>query len=114
MRLVTEGRNRFVLLTRRHAIKVPSLRCWRDFLFGMLNNMNEATWHREHAAYCPVVWAAPLGLAIVMPRVQPLAPDVFAQLLRRRLLPPVRGVERKASSWGMLDGQLVATDYGWR
>lgn len=54
MQLITEGRNRFVILTDRHAIKVPSLRSWRDFLFGLLNNMREAQACHDHPALCPV------------------------------------------------------------
>lgn len=108
--LVTEGRNRFVILTRRHAFKVPSLRCWRDFLFGILNNLNEAEWHREHSDYCPVLWVSPFGLLLVMPRARRVADNEFHSLSA----PALPGVERKASSWGWLGGRLVALDYGWR
>lgn len=107
--LNTEGRNRFVILTRRHAIKIPSLRSWRDFLFGILNNLNERDRHREHPAYCPVLWSAPGGLAIVMPRAAILDDATFALADA----PAAPGAERKASSWGMLAGRLVAVDYGW-
>lgn len=109
IQLNTEGRNRFVILTRRHAIKIPSLRCWRDFLFGLLNNMNEAAW-ADDPAHCPVLWSAPLGLAIVMPRARMLSLDEFAQVAA--YLPPCRA-EMKPSSWGRVRGRLVAVDYGW-
>nr|WP_314469821.1 hypothetical protein [uncultured Sphingomonas sp.] len=112
IRLDTTGRNRLVLVTRRHAVKLPSLRCWRDFLFGLLNNLNEAAWHRDHADYCPVIWAAPLGLLLVMPRAQILNDMAFDHI--EWCLPALPGVERKASSWGWLGGRLVAVDYGWR
>jgi hypothetical protein len=112
MRLVTEGRNRFVLVTSRYAFKAPSLRSWRDFLFGLLNNLNEAAWHREHTGYCPVAWAAPLGLLLVMPRAQVLDEAEYAYI--ESFLPQLPGVERKASSWGWLNGEPVAVDYGWR
>jgi hypothetical protein len=109
-KLVLEGRNRFVILTRRNAIKIPSLRCWRDFLFGVLNNLNEAQWSREHAAYCPVRWISPLGFVLVMPRAERIAESDF----RDMSVPALPGVEMKASSWGLLGGRLVALDYGWR
>lgn len=112
MELVTTGRNRVVVVTRRWAFKLPSTRCWRDFLFGLLNNMNEAAWHREHHGYCPVAWAAPLGLLIIMPRVDILSDTDFCYL--DELLPQLPGVERKASSWGWLGEQPVAIDFGWR
>lgn len=107
--LNTEGRNRFVILTRRHAIKFPSLRSWRDFLFGVLNNLNERDSCRNHPAYCPVLWSAPGGLAIVMPRAKIMDDAAFAQIKA----PAAPGAEHKASSWGTINGRLVAVDYGW-
>lgn len=103
------GRNRLVLLTRRHAIKVPSLRCWRDFLFGLLNNMNEASWATE-PGHCPVLYAAPGGLLVVMPRARILTDAEFAAVDHDRLPPRA---ERKPDSFGWVGGQLVAVDYGW-
>ncbi|HEY0131642.1 MAG TPA: hypothetical protein VGB57_09570 [Allosphingosinicella sp.] len=93
-------------------MKLPSMRCWRDFLFGLLNNMNETAWHHEDRAFCPVLWSAPLGLAVVMPRAAMLGPGEFYDVAPK--LPALPGVERKASSWGRLNGELVAVDYGWR
>lgn len=107
--LVTEGLNRLVILTPRHAIKVPSLRCWRDFLFGLLNNMTEAEDCDREPFYCPVLWSAPLGLAIVMPRVRVLTEAEFPSVT----LPRGGCVEHKPSSWGWLGDRLVAIDYGW-
>lgn len=112
IRLDTTGRNRVVLLTARHAIKLPSPRGWRDFLFGLLNNLNERDWHREHDGFCPVIWAAPLGLALVMPRARVLTDAEHDHL--QAAMPALPGVECKASSWGWLAGRLVALDYGWR
>ncbi len=112
IRLDTTGRNRLVLLTACYAVKLPSLRSWRDFLFGLLNNMNEATWHREHPGYCPVIWAAPLGLALVMPRARVLTHVEHDRLVAN--IPALPGVEQKASSWGWLGDRIVAVDYGWR
>lgn len=107
--LNTEGYNRFVILTRRHAIKIPSLRSWRDFLFGLLNNMHEAQAQRSEPFYCPVLWAAPLGLAIVMPRVRVLTDQEWPAVT----LPAGGCAEHKPSSWGWLGDRLVAIDYGW-
>lgn len=105
------GRNRFVVLVGPWAIKVPSLRCWRDFLFGLLNNLNEAAWHREpKMAHCPVIWCAPGGFILVMPRARILT-DAEFELVRRRL-PPARA-ELKADSWGYVGRMLLAVDYGW-
>lgn len=111
MRLVTEGCNRFVVLTRRRAIKFPSLRSWRDFLFGLLNNLHERKISGDHPAHCPVQWADPLGLIVIMPRCKSIGPDEFESMASA--LPEGTMAERKCSSWGWLDGRLVALDYGW-
>lgn len=108
-RLVTEGRNRFVVVTRRYAVKFPSLRCWRDFLFGLLNNMHEAQAQRDHPAYCPVLWCSPLGLLLVMPRAEILCAGEFDPAA----LPSGTVAEIKPSSWGRLGDRIVAVDYGW-
>ncbi len=109
IRLVTEGRNRFVVVTPRHAIKFPSLRSWRDFLFGLLNNLHEAKASGEHSSHCPVLWCSPGGLLLVMPRA-----DVFDQAaFDTAEIPNGTSAEMKPSSWGSLGGRTVAVDYGW-
>jgi hypothetical protein len=111
MRLVLTGRNRFVVLAGRWAVKVPSLRSWRDFLFGLLNNLNEGEWATDPTmAHCPVVWRSPGGFILVQRRARILTDQEFVDL--HPALPPARA-EPKADSWGWLDGRLVAVDYGW-
>jgi hypothetical protein len=110
--LNTRGRNRFVLLTRSRAYKFPSLRCWRDFLFGLLNNQREAELGRSGShAHCPVLWYIPGGWLVVMPRVRVMSELEFAA--HKYALPALAGVECKPDSWGWLDGVPVAVDYGW-
>jgi hypothetical protein len=114
--LVTTGRNRFVVLTKRYAVKFPALRSWRDFLFGLLNNLNERQAHREDPAHrCPVLFVAPGGFLLVMPRVKELTEDEFrlhgpAKRFHDRRYQP----EAKPDSWGRsANGEIVAIDYGW-
>lgn len=38
----TYGITRFVFLTKHYAIKVPSLHSWKQFVWGLLANMQEA------------------------------------------------------------------------
>lgn len=67
VRIVTAGRNRLVILVGRWALKLPSMRCWRDCLFGLLNNLNERDRSRSGVlpTACPVLWCAPGGFGIV-------------------------------------------------
>lgn len=105
----TRGRNRFVFLCGSLALKVPSLRNWRDFLFGLLNNMNEAQWSKQDG-HCPVLFAMPGGFLVVMPRLRILTEEEFYDLDPAAL---VGRAEHKPDSWGWLDGRVVAVDYGW-
>jgi hypothetical protein len=114
MRLA-RGRNRVVVLTRRHAYKLPTPTSWPDFLFGLLNNMNEARrGKRGQQGYCPVVFALPGGWLTVMLRARPMLPAEWegfdAKAFCSRL-----GIkaEHKPCSFGWLNGRIVAVDYGW-
>jgi hypothetical protein len=103
-----------VLLTRRWALKFPALYSWRAFLYGLLNNMNEAQQGRGNSWACPVVARLPLGFLNVMPRCEPLKERQFEALnvaefcKQHRLV-----VEAKIDSFGVLNGLIVAVDYGW-
>lgn len=113
IRLNRQGRNRWVVLVGRYAVKFPSPRCWQDFLFGLLNNLREA---RDGAlpGRCPVVASLPLGLAVVMRRAEPLNEDEFASFPAYEFCRE-HGIsaEYKPDSFGKLNGRIVALDYGW-
>lgn len=112
----TRGITRTVFLVGRYAIKVPSWRMgWRFFLRGLLANMQEREFGRAGwDGLCPVLYGNRYGFVIVMPRADPIERDMtdveYDDLLARREyeLP----VERKTDSFGMLNGQIVAVDYG--
>lgn len=106
------GATREVLLVGRWAVKFPSARGWRLFLHGLLGNMQEALWAPHGAPdLCPVVFACPGGWVIVMARAEPAGdvytPEMAALRARQHDIP-----EPKASSYGWLDGRLVAVDFG--
>jgi hypothetical protein len=75
---------------------------------------------RRRAMLCPVLAHLPFGLAICMPRAQPLSEREKEQLIDADAfpdwdyVPPDEGepFEYKATDWGRLpDGRLVALDY---
>jgi hypothetical protein len=118
------GLTREVILTRRYAIKLPKLsRGWQLFRHGIRSNAQEREFAgRGWAELCPVVFALPGGWLVVMRRARPLthaeweAFDAAAfcggssehALDRGRRIP----VELKKHSFGVLDGRIVAVDYG--
>lgn len=117
---VTLGISRTVFLVGGYAIKVPCGRYgWAKWLRGLLANLQERQWSRfGYPELCPVLFADPLGLVVIMPR---------AEILTRQLDPreymeffgeiyPKRGYripsENKPDSFGYVNGRLVAVDYG--
>jgi hypothetical protein len=113
VRLNRKGFNRWVILTRRWAFKFPAPYSWRSFLYGMLNNMNEAEQGRGKSTACPVVWRLPGGILNVMPRCEPLTPEQFATIDVSEFKKHKLVVEPKHDSFGVLDGVIVAVDFGW-
>lgn len=104
---VSRGASRTVLLVGRWAVKIPRLRAgWRALLCGLLSNMAERDRWRAgpRDGLCPVLWALPGGLCVVMPRVEMAgaAQEGLAHLT---------GYDHKASSYGYHRGELVAVDY---
>lgn len=59
---------------------------------------------------CPVLFADPLGLFVVMPKAEPASfEDVIAA--ERDYYPDVH-VEMKPEDWGRVDGRVLVVDYG--
>lgn len=120
MKLNTRGVTRFVILTRRYAIKVPRFWWhhtfrWQMFLFGLLGNMQEREFARtKWPELCPVVFSLPGGWLVVMRRAQPLHDDLTDAQYDAIVNRPDYHVpaEHKVDSFGILDGRIVAIDYG--
>lgn len=108
------GITREVIVVGRLAFKLPSIRSWKCFLQGLVANIKE----REHSQLknkrlCPVLFYLPGGLLVVQRRVKVLTEkeaesfDLIGISAEARVW-----VEPKASSFGWLDGIVVAIDYG--
>ena len=111
------GATRTVFLTKKYAIKVPTFKSWKLFLNGLLSNLQEREFcTTKWPELCPVLFSDPLGFIIIMPYAQPLDKDFFYDLFdydsftnKGDYIVPV---ENKLDSFGSLDGQIVAVDYG--
>lgn len=110
------GASRIVLLGAGLAFKFPTLHSWRQFLRGLLANMDEAEFYRRGAAgLCPVEFALPGGWLTVMKQATPLSDAEWAQI--ESLEPEVFAggfkveIEHKRSSWGRIGAEIVAVDY---
>ena len=110
------GCNRIVFLTKRYAFKVPNCRNFFQFCWGLIDNMHERrVWKAGHAGICPLVFSIPGGFLNVMPRARVMTEEEFASfdsVAFRNRGDYWLTAEDKASSFGWLNGEIVALDYG--
>ena len=111
------GATRAVIIGRRYVYKLPNLfDGWRLFLCGLLANMQERQFGRQGwDGVCPVVFSLPGGWLGVMNKARVMTRDEFEAFdwqgfcEREQYTIPAEG---KWNSYGFLDGQTVAIDYG--
>lgn len=117
----TNGANRLVILTRRHAFKIPNLRCWFQACWGLIDNMQErrvngrGRWATRQEGVCPIVFSLPGGFLNVMPRARPLTDDewsAFDPAGHCNRPGYTISAEPKRDSFGVVGGAIVAIDYG--
>lgn len=107
---VRQGVTRTVLLIGPYALKFPLGKSWRMSLYGLLSNMQEATWARRRLPIlCPVVWSVPGGWLVVMRRAEPYPRD---RPLPEALFEHYPWMDLKHENFGLLNGQVVVVDYG--
>jgi len=110
------GITRESFLIGNYAIKVPSIRSWKGFLWGLLANMQERVWWSDKdKRLCPVLFSLPGGFLLIMPKVRVMTDKEFADFDYQAFInqPPYNiPVESKSDSFGWLNGEIVAIDYG--
>lgn len=78
--------------------------------------MQEVTFSRaKWPELCPVTFHLPLGLLVVMPKVDVLTDDEFLAMDIDAFVETPDyyvPIEKKANSLGWLNGRIVAIDYG--
>lgn len=120
----TSGATRNVLLTKHYAFKIPRLSPWSWILFRLgfhCNRLERRYGRLGHEKLCPVLFADPFGLLVVMPRCEnakPLEPyrdlasramcEVEWDFWNRQGLP----FDNYYFNFGYYEGRLVALDYG--
>jgi hypothetical protein len=111
---------RLAFIGRGRVVKIPRFLSWRVFLEGMIANLQERELSRRYSneeKLCPVIWADPLGLAVVMPFARPMTDEEwepfdvigFCDLQNGSSLPIECG---KRDTYGVIAGRVVAVDYG--
>lgn len=103
------GVTREVILIGKYAVKLPSIRSWKLFLTGLLCNMNEQQFSGFDDDLCPVIFGLWGGWVNIMPRCSKAGPWSHGM---SQICTKLGFVERKECSFGLLNGRLVAVDYG--
>lgn len=108
-----EGTSRIVLLISNYAIKIPNIKRWRSLLHGLIANMNETKFSKiNDGRLANVLFNIPGGFLIVMERCEPVKKS------NKELIDFCNNgefkipAEIKNSSFGIIDGNLKAVDYG--
>lgn len=117
---VKKGATRIVVLSGGYAFKFPYPYTWRHFLTGLLANIQEYEFSTlKDDRMCPILFRIWGGWLCVMPRCEELTQDDFDKLNYRLFRPEhhIEGkckvpVENKRDSFGWLNGNIVAIDYG--
>ena len=109
------GSSRMVILTKNYAFKLPYIGRWKNFLWGLIANMQEVDFNTlNDERLAKVIFHLPAGFLVVMKRAEPLKEfnkKFFAGFCARHKgfeLP----CELKKDSFGYINGKLVAIDYG--
>lgn len=112
------GSSRITLIIWKYAIKIPRITHYISFLNGLKANYNEKQWYESFKSekLCPILFSLPLGIILVMPKVQILSNSEFNEIynendwyLDNEIKIPV---EPKNDSFGYYGGKLVCVDYG--
>ena len=118
MKVFFKGSSRWVFVIGNFALKIPSLKSWRRFLYGLLANMQELEFNTMKEAQdklCPIKFYFPLGFLVIMPKVRVLKDGELTMLQLQEFCinkTYVIPAEHKCDSFGYLNGKLVAIDYG--
>lgn len=110
--MMKQGVSRKVFLYGKYAFKFPNPSSWVQFLWGLISNMNERIFGRmKDERLCPVLFSLPGGWLVVMQRAEPL-PDDHDERRIDEIVAAFPCVEKKPSSFGIVDDRIVAVDYG--
>jgi hypothetical protein len=111
--MIKKGSTRWVIQFKSIVIKIPSFRNWKDFLYGLIHNMEENRWSKWNDNYdnvfCPVLFSFPGGFFNIMPYCYSLTGIEFKDIdfSDYKDLP----VENKHDSFGWYQDKIVVIDY---
>ena len=117
-KLLRNGSTRWVFLINNLAFKIPSFYSWKNFLCGLLANIQEVEFSKcvdIKDKLCPIYFYIPFGFLITMPRVRILEKDELSNDFLEKFCNDNKfkiPAELKHDSFGYFKNKLVAVDYG--
>ena len=118
IRLNKQGSTRYVLMTRKIVIKIPSLYSYKHFLNGLLANLQEVQFStRTFECLTPVILGNRFGLFVVQKRLQPVKHRGLFWVEHKKLMieseiPNIHLSDIKPENYGYDGGKLKRLDYG--
>ena len=111
-----KGTTRYVILFENFVIKIPSFYSWKNFLLGIVANLQEVTfWNAfKHEKLCPIILNIN-GFIIIMPKAKELTFEEFKTFNYNEFIDIDTWkipVENKLNSFGKIKNKIVAVDYG--
>jgi len=104
---IRSGYSRVVFLIGNFAIKVANFNSFHQFKCGLSSNKSESIKYKADSTHlCPIVYNGPAGLFNIMRRAEPIEEWEMPDSLRDKV-----GIDFKKSSFGKIDGRIVAVDY---
>lgn len=114
------GATRIVFIFKKFVIKIPNVREYKLFLYGILSNLQEKTFSkmkREDLAH--VYFCSPFGLFLIMQRAE-VTSDMNERRFIRMIYKKYKDddlrcfmiADCKPDNWGYINGNLVKVDYG--
>lgn len=116
--IILKGSTRWTFLVGRYAIKIPSCHSYKNFLWGLLGNIQEKSLSTlKSKKLCPVLFSIPGGFLSIYPKALRLSDDQFNSIdFEEWTENKEEGfkipIENKICSFGILNGNIVAVDYG--
>ena len=113
--MIIQGETRLVIILGSYAIKVPNfLKGYKQFLYGLLSNLQEVEYQNQSKYLLPVLFHLPFGLATVMPKANILKNNLdqktYLKITTDIGIYP--RVDHKPESFGKWKGNIYVIDYG--
>lgn len=118
---ILNGVTRIVIVLNKIVIKIPNFRNYKNFLNGILANLQEKEFSNIHDDLAKVKYCNCLGLFLIMEKVEAVDPkNIEYKEFKGRIVEKYKNdplsefmlSDCKPENWGYKENKLVKLDYG--